>query len=392
MAEPRGIELFDFLILVVKRKRLFILITILCLGLSYLTVYFLIPPEYDSKGLIVATEDFNSMGGLGSIAQGLNDLPLANLGLKGLSINDKYDLFTTLIYSRTNLEKLVNKFGLMKDYGTDKMYKAVKNLKDKITVDVDEHNAFVVTVRASSPDKAAKMTNFLLNDVNSQVIKLNIQKSKNNRIFLEGRYNAMKENLKNAEDSLKVFQQKTGLLYAENQIKAIMEEYTQLEGNLIEKQIEKSVLAKIYGAKSPQAENAEITVNEFQTKLDELKSSGKGDGILLALNSLPEEALRYYRYYRNINIYSTLLQFLLPMYEQAKFQEQKDVPVLQVVDYGAPPERKSYPPRTLFALLITIFVDSAILLFLFLKEMISKTENQKLLFIKKEIFNFSKKR
>lgn len=47
------------------------------------------------------------------------------------------------------------------------------------------------------------------------------------------------------------------------------------------------------------------------------------------------------------------MEFLVPMYEQARFDEQKNVPVLQVVEYPVPAEKKAYPPRTIFTLIIT---------------------------------------
>jgi uncharacterized protein involved in exopolysaccharide biosynthesis len=50
----------------------------------------------------------------------------------------------------------------------------------------------------------------------------------------------------------------------------------------------------------------------------------------------------------------------VPLYEQAKIDEKKDYPVLQVIDYAVPPGKKSYPPRMLFALVgaasVTIIV------------------------------------
>ena len=86
-----------------------------------------------------------------------------------------------------------------------------------------------------------------------------------------------------------------------------------------------------------------------------------------------------------------MLEFIIPLYEQAKFDEQKEIPILQVIDYGVPPEKKSYPSRVLFAVIITI---SSILFFLFyiiIKEILHKSTDPKIAMIKKELKVFKSK-
>ncbi|MCZ7614320.1 MAG: hypothetical protein M5T52_12495 [Ignavibacteriaceae bacterium] len=49
---------------------------------------------------------------------------------------------------------------------------------------------------------------------------------------------------------------------------------------------------------------------------------------------------KFLRLYRDIEIYTAILEFIVPIYEQAKLEEQKNIPVLQVIDYGVVPEKK----------------------------------------------------
>ncbi len=48
-----------------------------------------------------------------------------------------------------------------------------------------------------------------------------------------------------------------------------------------------------------------------------------------------------------------ILEFVLPIYEQAKIDEQKDIPVLLVLDKAVPPEKKTKPQRSLIVLLFS---------------------------------------
>ncbi len=92
--------------------------------------------------------------------------------------------------------------------------------------------------------------------------------------------------------------------------------------------------------------------------------------------------------WRFIQIY---LEFELPLYEQAKFQEQKNVPILQVIDYAVPHKRRSYPKRILTAGIITIGILLIAFIFVYIKENQELNENEKFSYIRKNIFKWKNK-
>jgi len=315
MAQYRGLDFLDYLVVIVKWKRFLIILTVLTLIIGYLSVYFLIPPQYDSTATIVATED-NQMNPISAIAGGLSDLPLNLMGFGGMSSSARYDLFTTIIYSRTNLEKMIQKFDLKKDYGIESTEKTIKLLGKLIEVEITDELAYEITIRSISPGKSAEMTNYLVEKVNKDVIDLNVKKAQENRKFLEDRYAEVLANLSDAEDSLRLFQEKTGMIEAENQTKSIIEAYAKLESDLGIKQIELAVTEKAIGENSPQANNLRITVQEFKNRINNY-IYGKGkNNILLPLSKLPKDILQYYRHFRTVEIYNAMLEFIIPLYEQ----------------------------------------------------------------------------
>ncbi|MCW8805854.1 MAG: Wzz/FepE/Etk N-terminal domain-containing protein [Ignavibacteriaceae bacterium] len=389
MAEYRGFDLLDYFVLIVKWKRVLLVQFLVTVSAAYLLIYFLLPPQYDSMATIVAVEDQN-LNPISSITKSMGNLPFASLGLGQFSASEKYDLFNTIILSRTNLEKVIRKFDLMEDYGSESLEKSVKALKANINLDVTTEMAYEIEVRASSPEKSVEMTNFLLDEVNSSVIDLNVRKSKENREFLERRYKEISANLAAAEDSLMLFQKKSGILEAENQIKATVELFANLESEVALKEIELAVLEKIYGKNASQTLNARINFEEFRNELNMLSKTGKKESAIVPLSTLPKNAMQYFRYFRDVEINQAMLEFIIPLYEQARFEEVKDVPVIQVIDYPSLPEKKAYPPRTIYALLISIFVVFFTSIILLFKENLENSQNPKLKFIKKELFKFSK--
>jgi uncharacterized protein involved in exopolysaccharide biosynthesis len=122
--------------------------------------------------------------------------------------------------------------------------------------------------------------------------------------------------------------------------------------------------------------------------LAQLKNNKSNTGPLLPYNSLPKNIINYYRIYRTIEIGDKILEFVMPLYEQAKFDEQKDVPVLQVIDNAYPPPKKSYPPRLIFTLVITFGVFVLLFFFIILKENEELMNSEKYLFIRNNLFRW----
>lgn len=387
MAEDKSIGFLDYLIILIKWKKFLIILFFGILILSYLAIFFLVPPKYESTALILPIDN-QSDGGLSSLLQNFSDLPISIPGIS--SSGDITDLYNTIIYSRTNLEDVINKFHLLNDYGLESIEKGVKALESDILTDEPNDKSYSIKVYAITAPKAADMVNYIVQKLNNEVIRLNVAKSKDNRIFLQQRYNEVKNNLTVSEDSLKIYQQLSGILDAEEQTKSSIEEYAKIEADLAILQIKLSVLENLYGKDSPQYKSALLNVQAYQSKVQNLKGGQNQDDVLLATVSLPKKAMQYYRYFRDVEINEKILEFIVPLYEQAKFAEQKDIPILQVIDYGKAAEKRTYPKRTLTALIIAIIILTSTSILILLYELLAHSENPKVIFLRENLFRFKK--
>jgi hypothetical protein len=73
----------------------------------------------------------------------------------------------------------------------------------------------------------------------------------------------------------------------------------------------------------------------------------------------------YANLYREVQVQESVYELLTQQYEMARLQEAKDIPVVSVIDAPGIPEKKSFPPRLLLALLIaatSVVVASVLLL------------------------------
>jgi len=388
MSEDKKVDLLDYLVILVKWKKTLLIISVITAIVSYLSIYFLIDEQFDSSATIIPVEE-NSISG---VAGFLKNLPIDIGETSGFS-NSEMDMYNTIIYSRTVLEKVIKKFNLINVYELDRsdpeyMEKALKILTDNVSAEVTEDNAYEISVRANTPNNAALITNYLIKLLNERIIELKTSKSSQNRIFLEGRLKEVRLNLKKAEDSLLAYQNKSGMLDAEDQVKGILEAYSKLETELITKQIQLSILRKVMSPDSPKLKSLEVEVEQFEEKMLELKNNGQPNSVLLSMNSLPKKAINYLRLLREVEINNSILEFVMPLYEQAKFDEQKDIPVLQIVDYAVPPVKKSYPPRLIFTLIITFGVFIITFLYIIIKENENLQASNKIIYIKNNLFKW----
>jgi len=390
MAEDNKVDLLDYLVILVKWKKLLLVVCIISLIISYLAIYFFVDKKYESTSLLLPSNVENSS----SILSGLSGLKSLPFDIGGLSTNSDVDLYNSIIYSRSLLDQVIKKFDLVRVYKVDTtdidFYEQVlERLRNDINADLnDDGVTYSITTAAPSPQLSADITNFIVKLLNDRVIELRIKKSKENKQFLEARVNEIKDSLKYSENQLKLFQEKTGMFEAENQTKAILEQLAQFQAQLAEKQTQYSVYKEIYGENSPQALNAKIIAGQFEAKLKNIESGRDSSVSLLSLNKLPQNALNYFRLFRDVQIYTNILEFELPLYEQARIQEKKDIPILQVIDYAIPPAKKSFPPRVLFASLITIVILLFVFIYILLLENEKLANSEKFKFIKTNLFKW----
>jgi capsule polysaccharide export protein KpsE/RkpR len=385
MTENKNFEFIDYFVLIVKWKKFLVVSFLLSLIIGYLLIFFLIDEKYDSTALIIPAEG-GDVTGISSIMKSFTNLPISVPGLSGNK--ETTDIYTTIIFSRQSLQKLVDKFNLMSEYDDKNIDETIKALSNDITADETQKGAYEITVRSSSAKKASEMTNFMVEQLNSTLINLNTTKARENRFFLQKRYEDVKNNLHASQDSLVRYQRKSGIIFVEEQAKSSIEAYAKLESEMLVKEIEVNVLTKLYGEDAPQTQNANIAYSEFQNKFMKLKSGEEKSELLLPIENLPEKAMTYLRYYSDVEINKTLMEFILPLYEQSKFEEQKSIPFIQIIDRGSIPTKKSFPPRILFTLLLAVIICSTLLSVIILREKIKNSENLKVKFIADNLFKF----
>ena len=383
-------SVLDLLIIIVKNKLRLFLISFIMMILFYLGIRFFVDEKFESNVLLIPSEQ-ESLSGIGSMLSGLKDLPF-NIG--GVTSSGDLAFFRTIIYSRTSVDKLINKFHLSDEFEIDTTKIGAKNDLRKavlkmISIDENDEGAFNIMVLTKKPALSAEIANYVVDNLNSELIRMKTIKTRQNRLFLGKRLEKTKTLLQEAEDSLLYFQKKTGLYDIKNQVTEQLKAYMKFESSLMEKQLEKNILSRTLSKSNPVLKQHAVSIEEFEKKLRNLKIKGNKEGLIVSLETLPDNMLEYIRLLREVEIQGAILKFVLPLYEQTKFEEQKSMPYVQIVDNAIPAEKKSYPPRSLFTLIFGMGIFFLQLIFLFVKEHSRLKENKKYNIIKENLWKWN---
>ncbi|MGC1784510.1 MAG: Wzz/FepE/Etk N-terminal domain-containing protein [Acidobacteriaceae bacterium] len=359
-----------------KHRRKLARVTAISLLVS-LAIAFAIPKQYKSTTSIMPPDQQGSsamllaaltghsggLGALGSLAGGL------------LGGHTSTDLFIDLLHSGTVSGHLIDRFNLQHVYHKRYRIDAAKHLArcTKITED-KKSGVITIAVEDRSRVRARDLAQAYLDELNKLVTRTNTSAAHRERVFIEKRLNAVRENLEDAEMQLSQFSSKSSAVDIKEQTRAMVDAGARVQAELLVEQSGLQSLRQIYGDGNVRVRETEARIASLQGELTKMTGSSAplsadaihGDGaksggdddkgeLYPPLRQLPRLAVPYTDLYRRVKVQEAVFELLTQQYELARVEEAKDVPVVSVIDPPGIPEKKSFPPRLLFTLLLTFF-------------------------------------
>lgn len=376
----------EWLWLLWEHRRLLFRIAVYALLASTL-IAFLIPARYESTSQLMPP-DSQSTSGLASVvasmsgaAGGLGGIAGEVLGLKSTS-----DTFVGILSSRTVQDKLIQQFDLKKVYGARRMQDARTALANHTNISVDRKSQIIsITVTDKNPQRAAAMAQAYVEELNRLVAELSTSSARRERIFLEGRLQAVSHDLEESEKDFSQFASKNTAIDVKEQGKAMVEAAATLQGQLIAAQSEYEGLKQIYADSNPRVRSVKARADELKHQLEKLGGKGEsatsvsdqpGDSMYPSIRKLPLLGVGYADLYRRTKIQEAVLETLTKEYELAKVQEAKEIPTVKVLDVANVPDKKSFPPRLLIILMGTALAMTAAASWLLGRELWRETDSE----------------
>lgn len=354
------ISLLDLCIIMARRKWLIIKITV-GFGLIALLISIFLPKKYTATTTVLPPQQNSSlssalMSQLGNFGS-LGALAGSTMGLKNPN-----DMYVAMFKSRTVEDAMIQRFGLMAEYRQKYMSTARKAFESHVTVEAGaKDNLIHISVEDKDPKRASEMANAYVDEYRQLSQHLAIGEAAQRRLFFEQQLEQAKDNLANAEEALKVTEQKTGMIQLDSQARALIESAAALRAQIAAKEVQLEAMRTYATGQNADVVQAQQELDSMRTQLAKLGGNvdDNGAGLIVPKGKVPQAGIEYVRRLRDVKYYETIFQILARQYELAKLDEAKEGALIQVVDPAIVPDYKSFPKRgliTLIAAFVGLFI------------------------------------
>lgn len=347
----------NFLIILVKHRKS-IFINVLIITISAIIISLILEKSYTSSASLIPPKKKDGLfGDIGGFSSAIEDISSSLMGRLGNVSEEAYN-YLVILQSRTASEKVINKFKLRDIYEIDEdvpFEEVLKELEDNVEFSIEDEGNFIISVTDKSPNRAANMANYYVEILNEINTTLSVTEARSNREFIERRFIQLQSDIIRVEDSLQNFSDKYHVIEMEEQLKAAITVAAEIKAQTELAIIERDLLKASYGKDNPLVKQADLKVEKLSNRLAEMKF-GEDKNLKSSLNlfipfeKISEIGIQYIRLMRDFEIQNKILEFIYPIYEQAKIEEQKNIPAVLVLDKAIPPEKKSSPKRVIIVL------------------------------------------
>lgn len=343
---------YEFLATTVKyRWFLFLFIFIITAGaISYALIA---PKWYKSTASVLPAEKTDFLSAITGVSSLIKNFSPSR-GLSALTGPTETDKYIAILKSSSVLDDVIRTFDLKKVYDLEDAYseKIYKNLMSNLEIEVQEEGNLTVTVYDKDPQRAANIANFMISKLNEISTRLSSSNAKANREFIEKRYIQNKQDIADLESKMRDFQKKYGVTAVPEQIEATLKSMSEVYVDLYKKEIQYNVLLQSMGNDNPLTQNAKIEMDELNKKIKALnEGKDKSDQdvkLLIPMKLAPDLANKYLKIYQELKIQYSILEFVTPLYEQAKIEEVRNTPTVLILDAAAPADHKAKPKAMIY--------------------------------------------
>ena len=254
---------------------------------------------------------------------------------------------------------MVKKFDLVNYYDADNKYKAAETLQDHLEIDLTKEGIIKLNVEVNTPflprfiadiDSVKRFAADLSNAYVEALDKMNREKvssqAKRARQYIEQQLVKTKGRLDSVENRLAEFQKTNKAISLPEQVNAAIDAAAGLKTEIVKTEVELGLL------ESNLREDNQ-TLIALKTKLQQLREQynkmamGSQD-YLVAFKDVPELGKELASLLRDVKIQNEVYLLLQQQYYKEKIQENRDIPLIQVLDEAIPPQKKS-SPKTIFS-------------------------------------------
>jgi uncharacterized protein involved in exopolysaccharide biosynthesis len=214
-----------------------------------------------------------------------------------------------------------------------------------------------INVTDLDPKMASDLANGYVDEFRRLSANLAITEASQRRAFFQQQLAEANTNLTNAEEKMKRTEQTTGVLQVDSQARSLIESAVVLRAQIVAKEVEIEAMRSYATEDNPQLIRDVEQLNALKAQLAKLGGTlpDSNSEIIVPKGNIPQAGMEYLRAYRDVRYYETVKDLIARQFEIAKLDEAREGTIIQVADVAVPPDRHSFPKRTI-TILIAIFL------------------------------------
>lgn len=344
MNETSSNNIWRFLELIARRRGMIVGIVVVSVIVA-VVVSLLLPKWYQATALILPPKNVSfSTGGMTQLAE------VANV-VEGLSLPvmvTPSDVYARMLTSRTIAEHIIDSFDLHTKYKTGNRLETYLALMTHARFEVTDEGLLRVSVEDRDPKVAADIANAFVAELDQLNRSIASRRAVQNRVFIEERVGQVKAQLDSARQAFEEFQINNRAVDFDEQTRLAMEQAISLKVALAQLEIDLKMNEQVLGADNPDLVEKRRRRDIIKGQLAALETTNADSSFFsLPLSAVPTLKGRYEMLYSKVKVNEQLYTMLLGQLEQAKLQENEELPTISVLDYATVPEIRNRPQRTL---------------------------------------------
>jgi len=387
--DDQTISLLDILSVLVKRRRLIVLftlvVTLVAVGYFFLSTKLPVdsplnkmPNVYKPTVKVLLGEASSRSGGTLSSLSSSNLTSLAALaGLSGSSGGTSADLAQALLKGKTIQDQIADEFGFKERYRIERDPKtSARSVVARSLAAKYDTKSKILEISYKDTDKefATQVVNRTVELLESNFRSLTQEKLLKKKEYLEESLLRVRGEVKNATDQMIAFQQKYRITDLTTQATAQVEVVSEYSSQLIAKKLELQGLKAYLKDTDPQVVRLNNEIKQREQLMEDLQkgSAEMTEGLIIPQQDIPALSVIYLNLKREVEIQQTILSMLMSQFETTKLEEMDTSESFQVIEKAEVPEVKDSPSRAKLSVIVLLSAFFVSILIAFVQEYFSR--------------------
>jgi uncharacterized protein involved in exopolysaccharide biosynthesis len=261
------------------------------------------------------------------------------------------EVYAAILGSVRVKQTVIDSLDLASVYREETPEKLLKKLNKHTWISVSSEGLIVVECEDKQPERARRMVNLFVRELDRFNRFSQVTSARAVRQFIENRIAEVTDELSRAEKDLKAFKDSTGAILLTEQARVSIETAAVMYAEIAQLEVARERVRGLATERSPEVIDLDRQIMALEQKLAEMgythtRSPGAGESMLFpSFAKAPALEMELARLMRDVEVKRAVYAVLSEQYEQAKIQEMKNTPTVQVLDWGRTPTIRWRPKR-----------------------------------------------